>query len=208
MTVIEGPFRIGATAFKHCDGSETVIIASRDPDFYNVWTIPKGGTPTFREAIGGGKASGLQPIVYNDGSVFYAITRSPNPGDPGSDNQLEYIPAGFSLGPCVPMDLCEFFAGLPVGSPGVFGQSLFFSNDCQFHQLPTVDTIEGPQGLQGPPGANGPPGPMGVPGPQGPPGTQGPQGNSGPTGQQGPPGPRGLTGPPCECCEGCAGAMP
>lgn len=205
MTVIEGPFRIGATAYKHCDANETVIIASRDPDFYNVWTIPKGGIATFRETISGGKASGLQPIVYNDGSVFYAITRSPNPGDPGSANQLEYITAGFSLEPC---DICAQILAGGMGAQAEFGTTALLGNDCKFHILPNIDTIQGEQGIQGPPGANGEPGPMGPPGVQGPAGSIGSQGPPGPTGSQGPPGPRGLTGPPCQCCENCTSSMP
>lgn len=105
-------------------------------------------------------------------------------------------------------DICAALQALPIGSTAVMGTTVVLSNDCKFHALPHIDTIQGPQGLEGPPGENGAPGPAGVPGPPGPPGGIGPQGPSGPTGTQGPPGPRGLTGPPCQCCENCTSSMP
>lgn len=104
--------------------------------------------------------------------------------------------------------LCAKIQALVIGAPAVYGTTLVLSNDCQFHQLQPIDTIQGPQGLQGPPGANGPQGVVGVPGPQGSPGATGPAGPGGPTGSQGQPGPRGLTGPACQCCENCTASMP
>lgn len=215
MTVIVGPFKTDVQAWKHCDSSETMVIAIKNQDggnqdgHYDIWTVIKGaGSGIFRQQIGGGKASGVQPIVYNDGSVVYAITRSPNPGDSGSLNQLEIIPASFSLSPCAASDICGALAELPTGSDAVYGSTAVLGNDCQFHILPPIDTIVGPQGPSGPPGQNGPQGPSGVPGPIGQAGSTGPQGPSGPTGPIGPPGPRGLTGPACSCCENCSSSMP
>ena len=105
-------------------------------------------------------------------------------------------------------ELCAQIQQLAIGASAVYGSTLVLSNDCKFHALPPIDTIQGPQGLQGPPGANGLQGVAGVQGPPGVGGDIGPQGIQGPTGQQGSPGPRGLTGPPCECCENCTSSMP
>lgn len=125
----------------------------------------------------------------------------------GVGSNLTYRPiteANFDCG----QELCSQLAGIPVGAPAEYGSSVVLGQDCQFHMLQPIDTIEGPPGPQGPSGANGPQGTQGVPGPQGSPGSTGPAGPGGPTGSQGQPGPRGLTGPACQCCENCTASMP
>lgn len=104
--------------------------------------------------------------------------------------------------------ICNELATLPSGSSVVYGSTVVLGSDCQFHQLPSIETIQGPRGSTGASGANGLQGIPGPPGPQGSPGGIGPTGLQGPTGNQGPPGPRGLTGPPCQCCENCTSSMP
>lgn len=216
--VLTSAFSIGVTAWKHCDVDETVVWAIKDDnqpggtDQYSVYMSTKAqllsGQKTLIGVTDAGKYGDMQPIVYNDGTIALMANHSPNPGDSGSLNEGRVIILTTKLGPCVAADLCAYFETLEIGSQAVYGTTVVFGNDCKFHQLAPIDTIQGPQGLQGPPGANGEPGPMGPPGAQGPSGGIGAQGPPGPTGNQGPPGPRGLTGPPCECCENCTSSMP
>jgi hypothetical protein len=204
-------------AWKHCDADETTVWCIKnftvDGDQYEVYTSTRAqaaaGLSTLLGVTDAGKYGSIQPVVYEDGTIALFATHSPNPGDSGSLNRATYITLSQTLDPCNgAADICDAISALPTGSDAAFGSTVLLGNDCQFHRLPEVDTIQGPIGPQGPPGANGPPGSQGVPGPVGPAGTIGPQGPSGPTGQQGPPGPRGLTGPPCECCENCTSSMP
>lgn len=211
-------FSIGMTAWKHCDTAETVVWAIRDDnvppdgaDQYSVYMstyaqILAGGQKTLIGVTDAGKYGDMRPIVYRDGTIALFTNHSPNPGDSGSLNRGTVIILSARLEPCT---ICnQLLAETQNGAQAEFGVTALLGNDCQFHILPTVDTIQGPQGIQGPPGANGEPGPKGDPGVQGPPGAIGSQGPPGPTGSQGPPGARGLTGPPCECCENCTSSMP
>ena len=96
-------------------------------------------------------------------------------------------------------ELCAQLQALSVGQPAEYGVNYVLGPDCEFHQLPPIDTIQGEPG---------PIGPRGEPGLQGQAGSVGPAGPGGPTGPQGDPGPRGLTGPACQCCENCTASLP
>ena len=81
----------------------------------------------------------------------------------------------------------------------VIDNILFWTNDnIEYHELFSLSTLQGRDGIDGERGEVGLPGPQGPIGPQGPEGAVGPQGIQGPAGSQGssgPQGPVGNTGP-------------
>jgi hypothetical protein len=214
--VLGSPLQNSAGAWKHCDSAETTVSWVKAGDYFQVYSASKSQTLAGSRTLlydtstsGTGKwGDTMGAVVYSDGTVVLFSTASPNPGDPGSLNRAISVTLDDQLDACAASDICAALEALPTGSDASYGSTVLLGNDCEFHRLPPIDTIQGPQGPAGPPGTNGVPGPAGVPGPQGTPGGVGPQGNSGPTGQQGPPGPRGLTGPPCDCCDDCTSSMP
>lgn len=213
------PFRGNIQAAKHCDANETVVWAVKNftdtnGDQYDVYMTTKDGTTTFIGQSSGGKASGLQPIIYKDGTIALFMTKSPNPGDSGSLNQPVLITLTTKLDPCEDFEICDSLQRIVQSSDAVPGQDYVITvnpntEECFLKLLPEIAGPVGPTGVPGPLGPQGPAGPQGTPG------QIGPQGVPGPIGPQGPPGPRGLQGQPCNnCCDGCGsqcgdcGAMP
>ncbi len=77
----------------------------------------------------------------------------------------------------------------------VIDNVLFWTNDgIDYHELFSLSTLQGTDGIDGERGQVGLPGPQGPPGPQGQVGPPGPQGPAGPVVHEGPPGPQGLQG--------------
>ena len=78
----------------------------------------------------------------------------------------------------------------------VIDNILFWTNDnIEYHELFSLSTLQGQDGIDGERGEVGLPGPQGPIGPEGPQGEVGPQGPSGPVVHEGPPGPQGVPGP-------------
>ena len=78
----------------------------------------------------------------------------------------------------------------------VIDNILFWTNDnIEYHELFSLSTLQGQDGIDGGRGEVGLPGPQGPVGPEGPQGEVGPQGPPGPVVHEGPPGPQGVPGP-------------
>ena len=78
----------------------------------------------------------------------------------------------------------------------VIDNILFWTNDnIEYHELFSLSTLQGRDGIDGERGEVGLPGPQGPIGPEGPQGEVGPQGPPGPVVHEGPPGPQGVPGP-------------
>lgn len=77
----------------------------------------------------------------------------------------------------------------------VIDNILFWTNDnIEYHELFSLSTLQGQDGIDGERGEVGVPGPQGPIGPEGPQGEVGPQGPPGAVVHEGPPGPQGVPG--------------
>lgn len=75
-------------AWKADDMAETIILGVKDPardgDDTSFYALSRAGALTYLGTTPLGKDGGVQPLVYNDGTIVLLTTEAPAPGDSGS----------------------------------------------------------------------------------------------------------------------------
>lgn len=89
-------------AWKADDTAETIIFGVKDPaqdsDDTSFYALPKGATtPTYLGTTAMGKDGGVQPLVYNDGTVCVLVTETPQAGQSGSLADLYLVTLAYRL---------------------------------------------------------------------------------------------------------------
>lgn len=82
-------------SWKADDANETIIFGVKNPavDINNTtfYTLLRNGTFQLLGTTALGKDGGVQPHVYNDGTIVLLVTEAPAPGDSGNLADLYFI---------------------------------------------------------------------------------------------------------------------